>query len=190
MLRRALNFGPVLLAMGAVGCSSASPPALLPSAQLETGSAGPTASALAQSETTVLAQGTATEVYALVARGALRCWFGADGPLKATHIFNADAASPAQGGAAEIVVHERDPTARDPRGNRALRVTFLGEVTGVRVGITPIKVPDALAQPMVRDVETWARGGEGCQARAASPPQAMVPAPPLQPPAKTKGARK
>ncbi len=144
---------------------------------------------MAHLETTVIAQGTATEVYALVARGALRCWFGADGPLKATHIFNADAASPAQGGAAEIVVHERDAALRDPRGNRAFRVSFTGEVTGVRVGITPIKVPDALAQPMVRDVETWARGGEGCQARAANPPQAAAPTPQATP-AKGKSSRK
>jgi hypothetical protein len=175
------------LATCAGACSSANLPAL-PSGSppLETGTTHPAPSALAPLETTIFAQGTTTEVYALVARGALRCWFGADGPLKATHIFNAEAASPAQGGAAEIVLHERDPSLRDERGKRAFRVAFASEVGAVRVGITSIKIPDALAQLMVRDVETWAKGGAGCQARALSPPPVAAPA---QPSAKTKGAR-
>jgi len=188
MLRPATISILAMLATSAGGCASSNPPAL-PSGSppLETGAAAPSATALAQIETTIMAPGTATEVYAQVARGALRCWFGPDGPLKATHIFNAEAASPAQGAAAEIVLHERDASLRDPRGHRAFRVSFTGEVTGVRVGIMPIKVPDGLAQPMVRDVETWARGGAGCQAGALGRPQAM--APPPQPPAKSKGAR-
>lgn len=134
-------------------------------------------------DTTIIAQGTTTEAYAQVAQRALRCWFGADGPLKATHVFNAEAASPAEGGAAEIFLQERDTTMRDQRGNRAFRVSFAAEVTGVRIGVTNLKMTDPLAQLMVRDVETWARGGEGCQARALSPPQVAAPAP-LQPPAK------
>ena len=67
-------------------------------------------------ETTTIAAGTPTEVYALVAGGALRCWLGADGPLKATHVFHAEAAPPAEGGAAEIVLHERDPCLPGPAG--------------------------------------------------------------------------
>jgi len=177
-----------LLLTGAGGCSSSNLPALpIGSAPLETAATGPPAQTLAHVETTIIAQGTSTEVYTLVARGALRCWFGADGPFKADYIFNAEAASPAQGGAAEIVLHERDASLRDARGNRALRVSFAAEVTGVRVGITPIKLPDAMARLVVKDVETWAKGGEGCQVRALNPPQAAMPAP--QQPAKSKGAR-
>lgn len=177
-----------VLVTSAGGCTSSNPPVLpTGSAPIETSATGPSPAALAQPERTIIAQGTATDVYARVARGALRCWFGADGPLKATHIFNAEAASPAEGGAAEIVLHERDAAARDPRGTRAFRVSFVGEVTGVRVGVTPIKISDALAQPMVKDVETWASGGDGCQARALNPPPPPV-SPPL-PPAKSKGAR-
>ena len=101
--------------------------------------------------------GTPTEVYALVAGGALRCWFGADGPLKATHVFHAEAAPPAEGGAAEIVLHERDPSLRDQRGPRAFRVSFAGDPGGVRVGITTIKIAAPLSELMVRDVAVWAR---------------------------------
>ncbi len=87
-----------------------------------------------------IAAGTPTDIYARVASGALRCWFGANGPLKATHIFNAEAAPPSDGGVAEIVVHERDLTSRDQRGTRAFRVAFVGRGGNVEVGISPLKL--------------------------------------------------
>jgi hypothetical protein len=149
---------------------------------METSAIAAPPAAPAMVDTTIIAQGTTTQAYAQVAQRVLRCWFGADGPLKATHVFNAEAASPAEGGAAEIFLHERDTTMRDQRGSRAFRVSFATEVTGVRIGITNLKMTDPLAQLMVRDVETWARGGEGCQARALSPPQVAAPTQP--PPAK------
>lgn len=133
-----------------------------------------------------MVQGTPTEVYSLVARGALGCWFAANGPLKATHVFHADAAPPSQGGLAEIVLHERNPSVRDQRGARAFHVAFASDVAGVRVRVTVIKVAQTLAEPMVRDVEVWARGGAGCQARELGPPQTAAP---LQPTAKTKTSR-
>jgi hypothetical protein len=135
----------------------------------------------------LMAQGTPTEVYALVAHGALRCWFGADGPLKATHIFHADAASPTEGGAAEIVLHVRDGTFSDQRGARAFRVSMRSDGGSVRVGITNLKMPEAMGQAMRNDVETWARGGEGCQARALGA-TAPKPATPARPPARVTGA--
>ena len=85
-------------------------------------------------ETAFIVPGTPTASYAIVARGALNCWLGAAGPLHATHVFAAEAAPPNQGGAAEIVLHERDPTFRDQRGPRALRVSFEQAQGGVRVG--------------------------------------------------------
>jgi hypothetical protein len=114
-------------------------------------------------------EGTPTGVYALVARGALRCWFGADGPLKATHIFTAEAASPTQGGAAEIVLRERDPSLPDQRGGRAFRIAFSAIASGVRVGITNLKMADAIGGLMVQDADSWAHGGDGCQARTLGP---------------------
>jgi hypothetical protein len=32
-----------------------------------------------------------------------------------------------------------------------------------------LKVPPGYAEPMTRDVETWAKGGSGCQLRASFP---------------------
>jgi hypothetical protein len=165
-------------ALGTAGCA----PSALPS--LPSGSQAPTQTAIAteagaittatltspsaraaQAESTVMAAGTPTEVYALIARRILRCWFGADGPLKATHIFHADAASPSAGGKADIVLQERDPAFSDRRGPRAFRIAITGDAAGVRVGISNLKIAEPLAGLMVRDAETWARGGEGCETR-------------------------
>jgi hypothetical protein len=152
----------------------ASPP--ITPTQIETGAVAP-AAATPPVGTTVVAGGTPTEIYSRVAAGALRCWFGAGGPLKATHIFNAEAAPPSEGGAAEIVVHERDPTSRDPRGTRAFRVGFVGRGGSVEVAISPLKIAPPLSELMVRDVEAWVQGGSGCQLRALLPP-AEASAPP------------
>ena len=179
----------VLLAIGASACSSANLPQLpAGSAPVETGAVASGPEEAAPFETTTIAPGTPTEVYALVAGGALRCWFGAGGPLKATHVFHAEAAPPAQGGAAEIVLHERDPSLRDQRGPRAFRVAFTGDSGGVRVAIATIKVAAPLSELMVRDVVVWASGGSGCQVRALSPAAPQSAAPP-QKSDKTKAPR-
>jgi hypothetical protein len=167
----------LLAAACAVGCSSSGAPTLPPPGAIETG-AGPLSSTTAAVETTIIAPGTPTEAYTLVAHGALRCWFAPDGPLKKTHVFHADADSPTQGGAAAIVLHERDATLGDQRGARAFRIAFLSDPSGVRVTVVNLKLPDALAQVMVRDAQTWARGGEGCGARAATRSEATSPTQP------------
>lgn len=170
-----------LVAATCVGaCSHSGLPVIPPAApqstgQVETGAVPSPAAAPAEISTIV--PGTPTEVYTRVARGALRCWFGANGPLKATHIFNAEAAPPSDGGVAEIVLHERDVALRDQRGARAFRISIVGEGGGVHVGMTPIKIGAPLAEPMVRDVETWAQGGSGCQAGALGPPAPTAAAP-------------
>jgi hypothetical protein len=113
-----------------------------------------------------MADGSPTEVYRLVARGALNCWLGASGPLHATHVFAAEAEPPDKGGAAEIVLHERDPTLRDQRGQRAFRIVLEQAPPRVRVGVTNLRLAGALAEAMSSDTRTWASGGSGCQARA------------------------
>jgi hypothetical protein len=105
-----------------------------------------------------------------VARGALGCWFAADGPLKASHVYRAEAAPPGKGGAAEITIYQRDASLRDQRGSKAYQVAFTGEVAGVRVATTAMKFELAHAQAMARDIETWAKGGSGCQLRVVMPP--------------------
>jgi hypothetical protein len=118
-----------------------------------------------QVEHTFYAPGTATEVYAQVARGALRCWFGADGVLRETYIFHADAEPAAKGGGAEIVIHERQADRRDVRGPRAFRIAFVNVADGVRIGVTNLKMPPDVAGPMTAETELWARGGFECRLR-------------------------
>jgi hypothetical protein len=120
-------------------------------------------------ERVFIAEGNPTGLYALIARGALSCWLGAGGPLNGTHVFAAEAAPPNQGGAAEIVLHERDRSFRDQRGPRALRIRFEAAPGDVRVGFYNLRLGVELAENMARDVATWAKGGTGCAARA--PPQ-------------------
>jgi hypothetical protein len=163
----------LVLMLLAGACTSSSLPTLPPPMPAgETGdSSGPPRGAY---ETAVVVSGTPTGVYTVVARGVLGCWFGADGPLKATHVFHADAAPPATGGAAEIALHERDVTYRDQRGVRAYRIAFSTEATGVRVGSSALKMEAQLAQIMAKDVEVWAKGGAGCLLRTLLPPPAPV----------------
>jgi hypothetical protein len=125
-------------------------------------------------EASALVAGTPTGIFADVARGALGCWFAADGPLKASHVYRAEAQPPAKGGDAEIVVHERDATVRDQRGPRAYRISFAAELSSVRVTMVALRFEPKLTQAMAKDVESWAKGGEGCELRALLPP----PAPP------------
>ena len=139
----------------------------------ETGSLSPRSE---PHETSILADGTPTGIFAEVARGALGCWFAADGPLKASHVYRAEAQPPAKGGDAEIVIHERDASSvRDLRGPRAYRISFAAEFSSVRVTITALKFEPKLAQAMAKDVESWSKGGEGCQLRALLPPPQPAP---------------
>jgi hypothetical protein len=129
-------------------------------------------------------KGTPTEVYERVARGALVCWFGANGPLKKTHIFDATAASPTKGGEAEITVHERDPTQPSPRGTRVFRIWLVPESSAsTRMTMQVSRLPADLAQAMEKDTLAWGIGREACETQRVRPPPVPV-AEPVQ--AKTK----
>jgi hypothetical protein len=164
----------VLLHAVGAGCVPSSLPTLLsspdPVSSPDPGKTGSLPAPSGPYETAAIVSGTPTEIYTLVARGILGCWFGTGGPLRASHVFQAEAAPPAKGGAAEIAIHERDTSFRDQRGVRAYRVSFSSETTGVRIGMTALKFGTNLAQAMAKDVETWAKGGAGCQLRAVLPP--------------------
>jgi len=123
------------LAALAGGCSADGMPTLqsLLARRSETNSTAAAAAApSAPTETSLSVPGTPTNVFAQVAQGMLGCWFGS-GPLKASHVYRAEAEPPTKGGEAEIVIHERDLTLRDQRGTRAYKVMFAGEGSGVRV---------------------------------------------------------
>lgn len=102
------------------------------------------------------------EIYSRVAGGALKCWFGAQGSLKKTHIFHADAAPPSAGGEAEIVIHERDTTAQSPRSLRYYRINIQRSGDGSTVKIENLRFPEAVAKDMAGDVFRWAGGNADC----------------------------
>ena len=161
------------LSVAASACTSSSLPTLPPvQPPPQSGNADSAQTAI---ETALVVSGSPTSIYALVARGAQGCWFGADGALRPTHVFQAEADPPAKGGAAEIVIHERDESLRDKRGARAYRISFTSEPLGARVGIAMLKMEPQLAQLMVKDIEVWAKGGTGCQARRLAPAQPLTP---------------
>ena len=164
----------LVVGLATTACTSSSLPTL-PSSQSppQTGSAD-----IAQAppaEVVAVVPGSPTDVYALVARGALMCWFGAEGFLKPTYVFHAEAEPPAKGGAAEMVLHERDETLRDKRGARAFRVSFTGLPEGTRVAIATPRMEQQLGSLMARDVTVWAKGGSDCGLRRHNSPQALTP---------------
>lgn len=123
--------------------------------------------------------GTPTEVYTRIAAAAMSCWFGAEGPLKARYIYNAEAESPARGGRAEIVIHERNAPAPglDVRGPRALKVDIQPEGDTAKVTFENYKFPIETGQAYHRDVDRWASGNTNCQpagAIAAAPAAATA----------------
>lgn len=101
------------------------------------------------------------EVYARVARGALRCWFGPEGSLKQTHVFHAKADPPASGGAAEIGVHTRE-TGSSHGVLRAFVVTITPSGGGAVVEPQNVRFPEPQAALMTADVSRWVAGKEGC----------------------------
>ena len=98
----------------------------------------------------VTANGAPTAVYADLAQRALACWMGSSGPLKTTHIFHADAASPTSGGHAEIVLHERDTTSPHPWGARAFRIELAdaGGGSSTQISMLNIKMPADIADAL------------------------------------------
>lgn len=151
-----LRSGLISAGMGAAanllagGCSGALPPALPPLPQI-TG---------ALTESPVV--GPPVEVYARVARGAMACWFGTAGPLKAKYVYHAEVQPPAQGGRAEIVIHERDRTSENPRGLRAFRIAIAPDGEASSLTVETLKLPGPLAKSMQKDVRRWAAGAIGC----------------------------
>lgn len=128
--------------------------------------------------------GSPTEIYTRVARGATVCWFGPHGPLRGTHIFNAEADPPSKGGRAEIVIHERDASMPNPRGNRAFRVQILPVGERSQLEVENIRFPLETGQSMTADVRRWARNDLSCQNApqtkgwdAVSKPPEAAPAP-------------
>lgn len=169
--------GTTLLA-GCAGPNGASPLTASLATDAKTGAASTTVLPLGN---TPSVRGSPTAVYERVARGVLGCWFGALGPLKKTHIFNADAAPLSKGGEAELSIHEREINPlpnQSPRGARVFRVYFARESDETtRIAIEAGKLPADLAQAMERDTVAWAVEKESCEAQIVRP----APPPPPEP---------
>jgi hypothetical protein len=117
------------------------------------------AALLPQSDSIV---GTSTDVYMRIARGVLTCWFGAAGPLKATHIYHAEAEPASKGGKSEIEIFQKDPTAQDPRSLRAYRITIVPSGSTAKVETENLKVAEPLASRLNADVMRWSSAEGGC----------------------------
>jgi hypothetical protein len=163
---------------GCAGTNGASP--LTASLSVEPSAAAASTTVLPLGNTPSV-KGTPIAVYERVARGVLNCWFGALGPLKKTHIFNADTTPPSKGGAAEIAIHEREANPlpnQSPRGARVFRVILAREAEEVtRVSVEGGKLPSDLARAMEIDTVAWATEKESCEAQVVRP----APPPPPEP---------
>lgn len=133
-------------------------------------------------------EGSATELYARIARGALGCWFSPQGGMKKDYIYHAEADAPSRGGKAEIVVHMRDPTQPNPRGAKAYKVLITPkDESSATVTTENLRMPEAQGALMTADVNRWAKGEQGCEGAATA---AAAVTPPPEPAAATATAKK
>ncbi len=129
-------------------------------------------------------QAGSAEIYSRIARGARRCWFGPGGRIAASHIFHADVASSVDGGAVEIVVHERATDQPKPWGYKAYRIS-LGEQprldgapggANATLNVENLRMPPDEASRMRAEVFAWAGGDQSCS-EAANGQADILPAP-------------
>lgn len=164
MLRPALIGLAALSGIVAGGCSGTGPPSL------------PSLPQLTGTVTEAPIVGSPTEVYERVARGAMTCWFGAGGPLKAGYVYHAEAEPPGKGGKAEIVIHERDRLSDNPKGIKAYRIAITPESEKTTLLFENLKLPDTMAKSMEADARRWGAGAFGCSDTEAGGWSENVPA--------------
>jgi hypothetical protein len=99
------------------------------------------------------------EIYSRVARGAKTCWFGPGKPLVKGYVFEGEAASEADGGAAEVAVHVRTPDQPNPRGGKVFIVSITKVADGSKLEMESRRIPDQMAEQMRANVARWAKSG-------------------------------
>ena len=116
------------------------------------------------------------EAYSRIARGALKCWFGAQGSLKATHTFHARAEPPSAGGGAQILVQARG--ADDPRYGAliAYRISIAPSAGGSAIETENARFTKAQGVAMTADVRRWLAGSSECEVMGAGGWGANAPA--------------
>jgi hypothetical protein len=123
------------------------------------------------------------EVYARIARGALKCWFGPEGSLKASHVFHAKVDSPTSATPAEIAVHTRE--AGSSHGVlRAFAISITPSGSGSLVEAQNIRFPAPQGEMMIADVGRWTGGSDTCSVVGAGGWNAGAPPAAASPPAK------
>lgn len=150
------------LAAGAVGCS--------PDVKLEDLQSNATGAltAIPAAATALVPKvvkppvGSATEVYRRVAHGAVTCWLGVHGGMRATHLFQADAKPPSEGGAAQIDIHERLNDKPNFPGRKVFAVSIKPVGENASVSSENLGFPESKGDAMKSDVERWAANEQGC----------------------------
>jgi hypothetical protein len=130
----------------------------------------------AETSRTALSTDAPVDVYARIARGALKCWFGVAGSLKATHTFHARVEPPTSGGAAEIIVHTRDASQQAQGALKAFRITITPAATGSVIETESLRFPVQQGAAMTADVSRWIGGEEGCSVVGTGGWEARTPA--------------
>jgi hypothetical protein len=134
--------------------------------------------------------GSATELYTRIARGAVGCWFAANGPLKKDYIYHAEADAPSRGGKAEIVIHVRDPSQPNPRGAKAYKVAIdPKDETSAKLATENLKMPEPMAAAMTADIDRWSKGEQGCKGATTAAGWGAQEAAAQPPPADPKAAK-
>jgi hypothetical protein len=119
------------------------------------------------------------EIYSRVARGAKTCWFGPGKPLVKGYVFEGEAASDVDGGAAEVAVHVRTPDQPNPRGGKVFIVSITKVADGSKLEMESRRIPDTMAEQLRADVARWAKTGSvecgtvtipGAEVAANTPP--------------------
>lgn len=101
------------------------------------------------------------QIYARVARGLMRCWLGRDGELHGGYIFAGRAEPEAEGGNAEIVLHEK--TDQGERGLAAITISMRKQLDATRLAVDNKRLKPGVARRMTRDARRWGEGETGCQ---------------------------
>lgn len=199
ILRMALSA--IIPALTLAGCAQpGSLASSVPPGQITTGSIDPKPEKgpeteqrvqnLADANFSFLAPGTPADVYVMVARGAMSCWFSPAGPLRRSHVFTADVDPPARGGAALVTLHEKAPKTGDQRGVRAYQIAMTTAPGGTQVAIATPKMAPEIAEAMKVDVQIWARGKPSCEVSTLLAPTPVASKPDPRPKTKAKPGSK
>lgn len=157
MSARAIVICAGLIAMSLSGCAAS-----IEDIDLPTGALSIPDVSMSLPETFATPTGSPADIYARVARGVLKCWMGAEGPLKATHLFHAVSEPARKGGRSQIALYKRlEPTTRK-RGAKAATITITPSGGSADVVFTNLRLADRFADGFNTDVHRWAAGKEEC----------------------------